>query len=54
MATLLLTHPSFVEHDTGAGHPERPDRMRALDKVLAHDIFKDLVRAEAPLRDDVE
>jgi len=54
MATLLLTHPSFVEHDTGAGHPERPDRMRAIDKVLAHDIFKDLVRAEAPLRDDVE
>jgi acetoin utilization deacetylase AcuC-like enzyme len=54
MATLLLTHPSFVAHDTGAGHPERPDRMRAIDKVLAHDIFKDLVRAEAPLRDDVE
>lgn len=54
MATLLLTHPSFVEHDTGPGHPERPDRMRAIDKVLAHDIFKDLVRAEAPLRDDVE
>ena len=54
MATLLLTHPSFVAHDTGAGHPERPDRMRAIDKVLAHDIFKDLVRVEAPLRDDVE
>jgi acetoin utilization deacetylase AcuC-like enzyme len=54
MATLLLTHPSFIAHDTGAGHPERPDRMRAIDKVLAHDIFKDLVRAEAPLRDDVE
>ena len=28
MATLLLTHPSFVEHDTGPGHPERADRMR--------------------------
>ena len=54
MATLLLTHPSFLEHDTGPGHPERPDRMRAIDKVLAHDIFKDLVREEAPLREDVE
>ena len=54
MTTLLLTHPFFVEHDTGPGHPERPDRMRAIDKVLAHELFKDLKREEAPLRDDVE
>lgn len=54
MATLLLTHPSFVNHDTGPGHPERPDRMRAIDKVLAHEVFNPLVRAEAPLRDDVD
>ncbi len=54
MTTLLITHPAFVDHDTGPGHPERPDRMRAIDKVLAHDVFKDLKREEAPLRDDVE
>jgi acetoin utilization deacetylase AcuC-like enzyme len=54
MATLLLTHPSFVEHDTGSYHPERADRMRAIDKVLAHDAFAELVRIEAPMRDDVE
>jgi acetoin utilization deacetylase AcuC-like enzyme len=54
MTTLLLTHPVFLEHDTGPGHPERPDRMRAIDKVLAHDIFQALRREEAPLRDDVE
>jgi acetoin utilization deacetylase AcuC-like enzyme len=54
MTTLLITHPSFVEHDTGVGHPERPDRMRAIDKVLAHDAFSGLQRQEAPLRDDVE
>ncbi|HEX5999977.1 MAG TPA: histone deacetylase family protein [Hyphomicrobiaceae bacterium] len=54
MSTLLLTHPSFLEHDTGLCHPERPDRMRAIDKVLAHEMFNDLVREEAPLRDDVE
>jgi acetoin utilization deacetylase AcuC-like enzyme len=54
MATHLFTHPSFLAHDTGVGHPERPDRMRAIDKVLAHDIFKGLVREEAPLREDVE
>jgi acetoin utilization deacetylase AcuC-like enzyme len=54
MTTLLLTHPCFVEHDTGPGHPERPDRMRAIDKVLSHDLFKALKREEAPFRDDVE
>lgn len=54
MPTLLLTHPSFLEHDTGPGHPERPDRMRAIDKVLSHDFYANLVREEAPLREDVE
>jgi acetoin utilization deacetylase AcuC-like enzyme len=28
--------------------------MRAIDKVLAHEMFSDLQREEAPLRDDVE
>jgi acetoin utilization deacetylase AcuC-like enzyme len=54
MATLLFTHPAFTEHDTGPGHPERPDRMRAIDKVLGHDLFNSLQRAEAPMREDVE
>ena len=54
MATLLITHPCFVLHDTGPGHPERADRMRAIDKVLGHEAFQSLKRAEAPLRDDIE
>lgn len=54
MATLLLTHSCFVDHDTGPGHPERPDRMRALDKVFADPAFDALVRDDAPLRDDCE
>ena len=54
MATLLITHPVFLEHDNGPGHPERPDRMRAIDKVLTHEMFEGLKREEAPLRDDVE
>ena len=54
MTTLLLTHPCFVDHDTGPGHPERPDRMRAIDKVLGHEVFNGLKREQAPLREDVE
>ncbi len=51
MATLLLTHPSFVDHETGPGHPVRPDRIRAVQKVLEHEMFADLVREEAPMGD---
>ena len=52
MATVLLSHPSFIDHDTGTGHPERADRMRAISKVLDHEFYQALVRKEAPLRDD--
>src|SRR5262245_51411273 len=54
MTTLLLTHPCFLGHDTGPGHPERPDRMRAIDAALADAKFTPLQREEAPLREDVE
>src|SRR5207247_10661196 len=35
-------------HLTPAGHPERPDRLRAIERALAHDRFRELVRVEAP------
>ena len=53
MSTLLITHPQFKAHDTGYGHPERPDRMRAIDKMLEHEAFHALVREEAPLPENV-
>jgi acetoin utilization deacetylase AcuC-like enzyme len=31
---LLLSHPSSLEHDTGA-HPERADRLRAIERELS-------------------
>lgn len=49
MATLYLTHDICIEHDTGPGHPERPDRLRAIKKVMDHEIFDDLIRVEAPM-----
>lgn len=30
MAVLLLTHPRYLDHDTGRGHPERPQRLEAV------------------------
>lgn len=30
MTTLLATHPRYLDHDAGAGHPERPARLEAV------------------------
>ena len=46
--TLLLTHPACLDHVTPPGHPERPDRLRAVAEVLGEDRFKPLTRGEAP------
>jgi acetoin utilization deacetylase AcuC-like enzyme len=46
--TLLLSHLAGLNHLTPPGHPERPDRLRAVDQVLAEDRFAKLVRGEAP------
>ena len=51
MTTLLVTHPACLLHDTGQGHPERADRLRAIDDALARPAFKRLKREEAPLAD---
>ncbi len=48
MSTLFLSHVSSLDHDTGPGHPERPDRIRAIEKVLSHERFQALDRREAP------
>jgi acetoin utilization deacetylase AcuC-like enzyme len=48
MTTLLLTHPACLEHLTPPGHPERPDRLRAIERVLEDERFSHLVREPAP------
>ena len=51
MPTLLLTHPACLLHDTGEGHPERPDRLRAIDDALSASAFNALKREQAPSAD---
>jgi acetoin utilization deacetylase AcuC-like enzyme len=48
MTTLLITHPACLEHLTPAGHPERPDRLRAIERVLEQERFQMLARVDAP------
>jgi len=52
VTTRLYTHDLSVEHITPPGHPERPDRIRELDKVFSQPVFDELVRVEAPRCDE--
>ena len=47
MSTLLITHPACLEHLTPMGHPERPDRLRAIERMLENERFQTLAREQA-------
>ncbi len=49
MTTLLITHPSSLAHATPPGHPERADRLRAVEQALEDERFAALSRIDAPL-----
>ena len=48
MTTLLITHPACLAHDMGEGHPERPDRLRAIERAFESESFQLLARDTAP------
>jgi acetoin utilization deacetylase AcuC-like enzyme len=48
VTTLFLSHPSGLLHDTGPGHPERPDRLRIIEQMVEHERFQNLHRALSP------
>ena len=48
MSTLLITHPACLDHLTPLGHPERPDRLRAIERALEAEKFQTLARVQAP------
>ena len=49
MRTVLLTHPDCVLHEMGAGHPESPQRLRAiLAAIEKAGLAGQLDRREAP------
>src|ERR1700704_1795971 len=50
--TLVISHPACLEHNMGEGHPERPDRVRAIERALENEAFQMLARDSAPLADD--
>jgi acetoin utilization deacetylase AcuC-like enzyme len=51
MTTLLVSQRNFESHVTPAGHPERPDRLRAIEQALERERFAPLLRREATSAD---
>ena len=51
MTTLLISHPACLLHDMGEGHPEQPDRLRAVERALEAETFQMLARDAAPRAD---
>jgi acetoin utilization deacetylase AcuC-like enzyme len=49
MSTLLLSHPACLDHLVPHGHPERPDRLRAVERALEAEKFQTLAREQAPM-----
>ena len=48
MSTAFFSHQIFEAHDTGPGHPERAERLRAIKKVISSSSYDTLIRREAP------
>jgi acetoin utilization deacetylase AcuC-like enzyme len=48
VTTLLLTHPASLDHQAGHGHPERPERIQAIERALEDERFSTLARESAP------
>jgi acetoin utilization deacetylase AcuC-like enzyme len=52
MSTAYLFDPIFMKHKTGYGHPERPERLAAInDAVMAAPYYPDLLKIKPSLPD---
>jgi acetoin utilization deacetylase AcuC-like enzyme len=53
VATAFVTHSDCLKHEMGAHHPERPERLSAIeDQLIASGVAQLVARHEAPLATD--
>ena len=53
VACAVITHPDCLKHEMGAHHPERPQRLDAIEEyIAAADLGRHLQRHQAPLATD--
>ena len=52
-STAFITHPDCLKHEMGAHHPERPQRLTAIeDQLIASGLGSHLTRFDAPVATD--
>ena len=49
MTTLYLTNDACNKHENGPSHPERPERLDAIETALAHESFNKLTRKQSQM-----
>jgi acetoin utilization deacetylase AcuC-like enzyme len=55
MPVAFITHADCLKHEMGAHHPERPERLAAIeDQLIASGLGDHLARYEAPLATDAQ
>jgi len=54
VTVALFTHAAALAHDTGGGHPECAERIRAVLRALEAPEFGALLREEAPLATEAQ
>jgi acetoin utilization deacetylase AcuC-like enzyme len=54
MKTAIVTDPRYRQHDTGSGHPERPERLLMVESVLSDWHGAPLERVDARLAGEDE
>jgi acetoin utilization deacetylase AcuC-like enzyme len=55
VTTAFVTHSDCLRHEMGAHHPERPERLGAIeDQLIASGLAQHLERHDAPLASDEE
>ncbi len=52
--TCIVADERFQRHDPGYGHPERPERLKVLDELLAEPRFRDLPRVASRAATEIE
>jgi acetoin utilization deacetylase AcuC-like enzyme len=48
MTTAFISHSDCLLHEMGSHHPERPERLRAIERALEKESFSTLLRLSAP------
>ncbi len=54
MPVAFITHPDYARHHTGPGHPERPERIRAILDALAGSPVEEHLRRIEPRPVDLD